>query len=142
MSIISTRSRYGLRLLIDLAERPAGETVDLHSIAVRQAIPEKYLSKLAASLLGAGLIRSVRGAKGGYALAKAPEDIDLYTVVEVLEGRLSLLECTGDPEACPRSADCGARSLWGGLELAVRDYLGAKTLATVASVRGQPEYFI
>jgi len=142
MSIISTRSRYGLRLLIDLAERPAGETVDLHSIAVRQAIPEKYLSKLAASLLGAGLIRSVRGAKGGYALAKAPEDIDLYTVVEVLEGRLSLLECTGDPEACPRSSACGARSLWGGLEQAVRDYLGAKTLATVASVQGQPEYFI
>ena len=142
MSIISTRSRYGLRLLIDLAERASGETVDLHSIAVRQAIPEKYLSKLAASLLGAGLIRSVRGAKGGYALAKAPEDIDLYTVVEVLEGRLSLLECTHDPEACPRSSDCGARSLWGGLEQAVRDYLGAKTLATVAAVRGQPEYFI
>lgn len=142
MAIISTRSRYGLRLLIDLAERPAGETVDLHSIAVRQAIPEKYLSKLAASLLGAGLIRSVRGARGGYALAKAPEDIDLYTVVEVLEGRLSLLECTGDPEACPRSADCGARSLWGGLELAVRDYLSAKNLAAVASVQGQPEYFI
>lgn len=142
MTVISTRSRYGLRLLIDLAERPEGETVDLHSIATRQAIPEKYLSKLAASLLGAGLLRSARGAKGGYALAKAPEDIDIYTVVETLEGRLSLLECSQDEGACPRSPGCGARSLWGGLEEAIRNYLEAKTLASVASVQGQPEYFI
>lgn len=142
MSVISTRSRYGLRLLIDLAQKPIGETVDLHSIAVRQAIPEKYLSKLASVLLGAGLIHSVRGAKGGYSLARKPEDIDLFTVVEVLEGRLSLLECTQDPGACPRSPNCGARSLWGGLEEAVRSYLGSKTLASVAATQGQPEYFI
>ena len=142
MAVISTRSRYGLRLLIDLAERPLGETVDLHSIATRQAIPEKYLSKLAASLLGAGLLRSARGPKGGYALAKAPEDIDIYTIVEVLEGRLSLLECSQDGGACDRSPYCAARSLWSGLEEAIRGYLEAKTLATVAAAHGQPEYFI
>jgi Rrf2 family protein len=142
MSVISTRSRYGLRLLIDLAEVGGGEPVDLASIATRQGISETYLAKLAIPLLGAGILKSVRGPKGGYALARKPEEIDLFSVVEVLEGRSSLVECTARPEACPRSADCGARSLWSGLEAAVRDYLSSKSLASVASSSGQPEYYI
>jgi Rrf2 family protein len=142
MSTISTRSRYGLRLLVDLAEQGAGGPVDLHSIAERQAIPESYLSKLARALLGAGLIRSVRGAGGGYVLAKAPEDLDILTVVEVLEGPTSLLECRASPASCPRSSNCGARGLWAGLEEAMRDYLAGKTIAQVASGAASPEYYI
>ena len=142
MSVISTRSRYGLRLLMDLASRPFGESADIGSIARRQAIPESYLAKLASPLLAAGLIRSIRGAGGGYALAKRPEDIDLYTIVEVLEGSPALLECTGSPESCPRSPSCGARDLWTGLETAIRDYLSGKSLASVAAVSSQPEYFL
>lgn len=142
MSIISTRSRYGLRFLVDLAEEGGGEARDLHSVATRQEIPEAYLAKLAPPLVAAGFIRSQRGAKGGYALAKAPEDIDLFSVVEVLEGFTSLVECTDSPEACPRSADCGARGIWSGLEEAIRSYLRGKTLASVVGARSSPEYYI
>jgi Rrf2 family protein len=142
MASISTRSRYGLRLLVDLAERGRGAPLDLHSIAESQAIPESYLSKLAQALLGAGLIRSIRGAKGGYVLARPPEDIDILTVVEVLEGPTSLLECTNAPDSCPRSSSCGARGLWAGLEGAMRDYLAARTIAQVAGGAAGPEYYI
>lgn len=144
MSIISTRSRYGLRLLVDLAEAGGSGPVDLHSIAERQAIPEKYLAKLVIALRAAGFVRSVRGAGGGYLLAREPEEIDILSVVEVLEGQSSLLECTARPEACPRSQGCGARELWAGLEKAMADYLGSKSIASVARVHSAstPEYYI
>ncbi len=142
MSVISTRSRYGLRFLVDLALHQGSEPADLHSVALRQEIPESYLSKLVQALLAAGVIRSIRGAKGGYVLAKRPEDIDLFTVVEVLEGSSALVECTGDPHVCCRSPSCGARGVWAGLEGAIRDYLKGKTLAGVAAVSTQPEYFL
>jgi Rrf2 family protein len=142
MSVVTTRARYGLRLLIDLAERSSEGPVDLRSIALRQGIPETYLAKLAGPLLSAGLLRSVRGARGGYVLAQKPEDIDIYAVVEALEGQPSLVECSASPETCPRSATCGARGLWTGLEKAIRDYLSGKNLASVAAVSSQPEYFL
>jgi Rrf2 family protein len=142
MSVISTRSRYGLRFLVDLAEAGGGEARDLHSVAESQGIPEAYLSKLTAPLIAAGFIRSLRGARGGYVLAAAPEDIDLYSVVEVLEGYSSLVECTTSPSACPRSANCGARDIWAGLEEVMRNYLKGKTLAGVVGARSSPEYYI
>jgi len=144
MAIISTRSRYGLRLLVDLAEQGSSGPVDLHSIAERQGIPEKYLAKLVMTLRAAGFVRSVRGAGGGYILERAPENIDLLSVVEVLEGQSSLLECTAKPEACPRSANCGSRDLWAGLEKAIADYLGSRSIASVARVDSStaPEYYI
>jgi len=145
MAIISTRSRYGLRLLVDLAEQGDSGPVDLHSIAERQGIPEKYLAKLVLPLRAAGFVRSVRGAGGGYLLARGAENIDLLSVVEVLEGQSSLLECTSRPEACPRSGSCGSRDLWAGLEKAIADYLGSRSIASVARVDSSssaPEYYI
>lgn len=142
MAIISTRSRYGLRLLADLAEREGQGPIDLRSVAERQAIPEKYLAKLVLPLKGAGMLRSVRGARGGYVLAKQPEEIDLLSVVEVLEGRASLLECTDSPETCPRAALCGTRPVWSGLEKAIRDYLGRLSLADASAAKRAPEYYI
>ena len=141
MRLISTRSRYGLRFLVDLAQRGAEGPIDLRSVADRQAIPETYLAKLVVPLRNAGIIRSARGAKGGYELSRAPAEIVLLDVVEVLEGRSSLLECTERPELCARSADCPTLPVWTGLEKAVRDYLTAVTVGDVATARS-PDYSI
>jgi Rrf2 family protein len=141
MSFISTRSRYGLRFLIDLAQHGAEGPIDLGSVAERQAIPETYLAKLVVPLRNAGIIRSARGAKGGYELTRAPSAIALLDVVEVLEGRSSLLECTDRPELCARSADCPTLPIWSGLEKVVRDYLTSVTVGDAAVPRS-PEYSI
>jgi Rrf2 family protein len=115
--------------------------VDLGSIAERQEIPETYLAKLVVPLRNAGIIRSERGAKGGYELARKPSEVSVQEVVEVLEGRMSLLECTEHPESCARSADCPTLPVWTGLEKAVRDYLQGVSVADVARPRS-PEYMI
>jgi Rrf2 family protein len=141
MSLISTRSRYGLRFLVELSQRVNEGPVDLRSIAERQEIPETYLAKLVVPLRNAGIIRSARGAKGGYELAHKAQDISVHEVVEVLEGRMSLLECTEHPESCARSADCPTLPVWTGLEKAVRDYLRGVSVADVAAPR-DPEYTI
>jgi Rrf2 family protein len=110
-------------------------------VADRQEIPETYLAKLVVPLRNAGIIRSARGSKGGYELARKASEVSVHDVVEVLEGRMSLLECTEHPESCARSADCPTLPVWTGLEKAVRDYLLGVSVADVASPRG-PEYSI
>lgn len=130
--MITTRSRYGLRLLIELADRAGSAPIDLGSVARNQDIPELYLSKLAATLKAAGVLRSERGAKGGYRLARRPEDISILSVVEALEGRSSLLECTDDPAICARSGECRTLPVWSGLDKAINDYLRGVSLADAA----------
>jgi Rrf2 family protein len=135
VSYISTRSRYGLRFLIDLVQRGRAGPVDLGSIAERQAIPETYLAKLVIPLRNAGIIRSARGARGGYELALSPDEISVFDIVEVLEGRSSLLECTDRPELCARAADCPTLPIWIGLEQAMREYLQGVKLLDAATPR-------
>jgi Rrf2 family protein len=132
MALISSRSRYGLRLLIDLAERAGEGPVDLGTIAQRQEIPEQYLAKLVATLKAAGLLRSERGSKGGYELARSAAQIDLLTVVETLEGRGSLTECAVSPESCSRSPACRSFPIWRGLDKVIKNYLRALTVADAA----------
>jgi len=141
VSFISTRSRYGLRFLIDLAQRGAEGPIDLGSIAARQGIPETYLAKLVVPLRNAGVIRSARGAKGGYELARSPDEIAVMEVVEVLEGRTSLMECTDHPETCARAADCPTLPVWTGLEKVIQDYLASVSVSDVAAPR-VPDYSI
>jgi Rrf2 family protein len=141
VSFISSRSRYGLRFLIDLAQRGADGPIDLGSIAERQAIPETYLAKLVVPLRNAGIIRSARGAKGGYELTRTPREIAVLEVVEVLEGRSALLECTDRPDLCARSADCPTLPIWIGLEKAMHDYLKNVSVGDAAAPR-DPDYSI
>ncbi|MFZ2782208.1 MAG: Rrf2 family transcriptional regulator [Rectinemataceae bacterium] len=138
--MITTRSRYGLRLLIELAEKGDTQPIDLGGIAERQGIPEQYLSKLVIPLKAAGIVKASRGAKGGYSLARPASEIDLYTVVEVLEGRSSLLECTADPGLCARSGECKTLPVWIGLDKTIRNYLQGMTVADAA--HNSPEYSI
>jgi len=129
---ISTRSRYGLRLLIELARRGGGGPVLLSEIAGSQRISEKYLSRLVISLRGSGLVRSVRGAHGGYVLARPPGEISLREIIDSLEGGPYIIRCADDPASCPASPGCAARSVWGGLEKAMRDYCESLTLGEIA----------
>ena len=129
---ISTRSRYGLRLLLELAEHENGKSVFLNEIARKQEISEKYLSKLVIPLRGAGIIQSERGAHGGYALAKDADSISLREIVDCLEGGLSLIDCADAPGTCSKARNCAARNVWGGLEKVMKDYCDSLSLGDIA----------
>lgn len=128
---ISTRSRYGLRFLFDLASQHEGEPVFLKDIARRQDLSEKYLSKLVIPLKAAGLIRASRGSHGGYMLARDPEQISVYEIVKILEGDIAPTECVTAPSSCRRSGFCPTRQVWKGLAQAVEQYLRKITLSEI-----------
>ena len=109
---ISTKGRYGVRLMLDLASHCEQGPVLLKDIAARQEISEKYLWHLIPPLKNAGMIRSTRGAHGGYSLAKSPARITLKDIVSVLEGSLCLVECVDNPSVCKRSKICVSRDIW------------------------------
>jgi Rrf2 family iron-sulfur cluster assembly transcriptional regulator len=109
---LSTRSRYGARILVDLALHKDQGPVQIGEISKRQNISVKYLEQLIRPLKQADLVTSVRGPKGGHLLAKKPEDISLGQVVRLFEGQSDLVECISSPEKCARSADCQVRLAW------------------------------
>ena len=109
---ISTKGRYGLRILIDLAMHDPGKPRMLKDIAQSQQISEKYISRLVIDLRRAKLVRSVRGINGGFHLAKLPEEITLLEVLETMEGPISVVDCVRSPEKCKRQMLCPARNIW------------------------------
>jgi len=109
---LSTRSRYGARILVDLARHKDQGPVQMSEISKRQDISVKYLEQLIRPLKQANLVTSVRGPKGGHLLAKNPEDISLGQVVRLFEGQADLVECVSFPEKCPMSDDCQLRLAW------------------------------
>ena len=125
---ISTRGRYGVRLMFDLALHFGQGPVLLKDIAQRQDISEKYLWQLIALLKEAGLVSSRRGARGGYSLARLPGQITLKDIVSVLEGKTCLVECLSNPLTCKRSADCVAREIWSSLSEKILSELSSITL--------------
>lgn len=111
---ISTKGRYGLRALIDLARYSEIEPVSINSIAARQGISERYLEQLMTLLKKAGLIKSIRGAGGGYVLAKEMEEISVGDVLRALEGNLEPVECTGfdEEDSCEAAGGCVTKYVW------------------------------
>ena len=109
---LSTRSRYGTRMMLDLAQHYNEGPVQIGQIAQRQDISVKYLEQLIIPLKKANLIQSVRGPKGGHLLAKSPKEISIGQVVEVLEGGIDLSICVGDADACGKSEECLIRATW------------------------------
>ena len=109
---LSTKGRYGVRLMFDLAVHTGDQPVTLKDIAARQEISEKYLSNLIPLLRNAGLVHSVRGSQGGYTLGRPPNEITLKDILVVLEGSMCLVECTEKPMLCQRSEDCFVRDIW------------------------------
>lgn len=112
MMRLSTRGRYGARLMLELALNYGNGRVLLKDIARRQEISEGYLEHLLPPLKAAGLVNSARGAHGGYMLAKTPSEITLREVVQVLEGSLSPAECVDTPSVCQRVRSCVTRDIW------------------------------
>lgn len=128
--MISTKGRYALRFLTDVAANQAGGYVALRDVAHRQEISEKYLEIVVKELVKGEFLQALRGKGGGYRLRKAPEEIGVRAVLERLEGPLAPVACLeGAREACPRKADCPTLPLWQGLDQVIREYLDQFTLA-------------
>ncbi|OGO60568.1 MAG: hypothetical protein A2Z36_03275 [Chloroflexi bacterium RBG_19FT_COMBO_48_23] len=137
---LSTRGRYGTRVLLDLALLDGEGPVPLKDIAQRQQISLLYLEHLIAPLVAAGMIRSMRGARGGIWLAKLPQEIKLSEVVELLEGSIAPVDCVNDPKACPRSDSCVTRDIWVELKEAMDGVLESKTLHDLVERYGGKEH--
>lgn len=124
----STRARYGMRAMLDIAVNGGDKLVLLKDIAERQAISKRYLEHMMTLLRNNGLVVAERGASGGYRLGRPASEIRLDEVFEALEGELSPVECLRDPSVCDRAEDCVARELWGEMTMAMRGVLEQKTL--------------
>lgn len=119
--------------MIDLAGHFGDKPVFLKDIAAREDISEKYLSLIVIPLKSAGLIRSVRGARGGYMLAREPEKISLRDIVEAVDGVICLVNCVNHPETCDRIAICPTRDLWSALGDRISETLAGITLEQLAA---------
>ncbi len=128
---LSTKGRYGLRAMLELALRASKDPVMVRDIAASQEIPEDYLEQVLLSLRKAGLVRSQRGSSGGYLLGRQAEEIAALEIVEAVEGPLALTQCLNDPETCSRSGACVARDLWMETTEAMLQVLRNTTLAVL-----------
>ena len=128
--LISTKGRYALRVMIDLAEHQADGFIPLKVIAERQEISEKYLESIIKLLVKARLLNGLRGKGGGYQLTKAPEQYTAGSILRMTEESMAPVSCLeSDAEACPRAAECRTLPLWKGLDKVINDYLDNFTLA-------------
>lgn len=109
---LSTKGRYGVRAMIELALGYGGKPLLLKDIADKQKISEGYLEHILPLIKRAGLVNAVRGVNGGYFLAKAPKDIKLSEILEAAEGRLSIVDCVAMADVCERNRECVVRELW------------------------------
>ena len=125
---ISTKGRYGLRAALELAIHYGGPPLPSREIAASQEISEKYLEHLIATLKNAGLIQSVRGARGGYRLTRPPSQITLLEILKPLEGDFSPVECVDRPEICDRSGACITREIWKRIKDSIEGLLESMTL--------------
>ena len=129
---LSTRSRYGFRAILELAIEHGKKPMQIKVIAERQDISNKYLEQLMTILKSSGLIRSIRGPKGGYLLAKPPSEIKLSAVFTALEGPLITVDCLEHPEYCARCTDCVTRQVWSQIQDAMMGVLESMTLQDLA----------
>lgn len=124
----STKSRYGLRFLLGLALYGNNTPIGLRTIAEREGISKKYLEHITAALVARGLVRSVRGVKGGFVLTKSPAQIRVLDVVRALDGPIHVVDCLMSPGICKHSSGCVTRSVWQQVNKAIEDALSRVTL--------------
>lgn len=135
---ISTKGRYALRLMLDLAQNHSGEYMPLKEVAQRQNIPVKYLEQIVTLLSRAGYIKSVRGNSGGYKLSKSAQEYRVGDILRVAEGSLVPVAClTDSPNQCPRYKECLTLPLWEGLNKTINDYVDRFTLADLLNGKVQ-----
>lgn len=130
---LSTKARYGLRIMLDVARHGTCDYVSMRDISQRQDISLKYVEKLLRELKNAGFITSKLGAHGGYTMALAAENISVGDVVTAMEGRINLVDCWLKGSECPRHADCLTCLLWAKVSAQIVETLGVTTLADLLS---------
>ena len=126
---LSTRPRYGMRALLDIATNSQSEPIRLKEIARRQDVSLSYLEHIVGPLISGGILRSTRGPGGGVSLLRRPEDIPLADVMQLLEGPMTTVDCVLHPGLCARSERCATRTLWTELAKAMQGVLDRRTLA-------------
>lgn len=130
---LSTKGRYGLKAMVDLAVEYGIGQVSVATLARNQGISEAYLEQLIGALRRAGLINATRGAQGGYSLARAPEEISVREVLTVLEGGTTLVDCVGsEPFSCENACMCSSRPLWLKLQAKIDDVLSGTSINDLA----------
>lgn len=127
---ISTKGRYAIRLMIDIAQYSNGHNVSIKDISQRQNISLKYLEQIVNMLSRAGFLRSQRGAQGGYRLVRKPSEYTIGDILRVTEGELAPVSCLEDEEnQCPRASTCPTIDFWTGLYKLINEYLDGTTIA-------------
>ena len=141
--LVSTRGRYALRVMIDLAENDNGAYIPLKDIASRQDISKKYLEIIVKDLVHGGLLLAASGKGGGYRLAREAEDYSVGEIIELMEGTLSPVAClTKDAEKCPRESECQTLPLWSEFYKITHDFLYGKKLTDLTKRTGDYNYVI
>jgi len=133
---LSTKGRYGTRVLLDLALRCGEGPIPLKDISQRQRIPLPYLEHLISPLKAAGIIKSIRGAHGGIWLVKPPQEIRLNEVIPLLEGSIATVKCVNNAKICPYSDICVTRAIWVEMQKAINGVLESITLQDLICPRG------
>ncbi|MCD8339413.1 MAG: Rrf2 family transcriptional regulator [Burkholderiales bacterium] len=129
---ITTKSRYALRMIVDLATRDPASYIALRDIAKNQDISKKYLEQIVPLLTQAGILKTTRGFQGGYQLAKTPEEITVADILLAAEGSFAPVACLNDSgESCQRSATCPTQYVWNGLEKVIENYLCSITVRDI-----------
>ncbi len=133
---ISTKGRYALRLMLDLALYDNGTCISLRDISARQNVSVKYLEQIVVILARAGFVKSVRGPQGGYRLARPPKDYTAGEILRLIEGSLAPVPCLeDDTNSCPRSAECATVVLWSRLNQAISGVVDGMTLEDLAVIQ-------
>lgn len=128
--LVSTKGRYALRVLVDMAERQTEGYLPLREIARRQGISEKYLESIVKAMVKSGILTGLRGKGGGYRLSRPPEQITVSEVLQISEDSLAPVACLEEGAApCARTAGCRTLAMWQGLDRAIRDYLDGFAIA-------------
>lgn len=134
--MISTRGRYAIRVMIDLAEHEDGGYVPLKDIAARQDLSKKYLEIIVKDMVAGGLLVGVSGKGGGYKLCRKPEEYSVGEILELMEGSMSTVACLADDAVpCPRAADCRTLPLWAEYDKLTRDFFYGKHLTDLLESR-------
>ena len=138
--LISTKGRYALRVMLELAQRRQGDYICLDTIAASQDISEKYLESIVGMLSKAGLVEGLRGRGGGYRLNRSPEQYSVGEILRVAEGNLAPVNCLGcKPNQCDRAGDCRALPVWEKLDALINGYLDSVSLADLAEQSAETE---
>lgn len=128
---VSTKGRYALRLLVDLARHEEEGVIALKDIAARQEVSKKYLEQIVRNLTKAGILSTTRGFLGGYRLARSPRDISLGEVLYATETEMSVVDCLKSGQECARHETCATYAVWKGLNDVIDNYLNSISLQTI-----------